>query len=279
MADVQTPGNEAAHDDTDTARVETRRVDVDAREQTDIPDRLVRGDAPDEFGRVRRNLVVREQSLLFGPVLRGRFGNCLLAKHDPPSISLVVPSERLLRVPAAFLRVEVVGPEVADFEHRHGPVGARDDHVAVVAAPFEHLLRGHGIAQLRELIVRVDDAPRLGDFLGEDEILTEDGAYEVVVRHLRREPVDAGHDVGLKLAATLEETLEAILVGIGLLEGAIARVLNEPVVLLLLIRRDRLDRHRRSSFCICQIRSSGCGLSLHETSFLVPKISLKKLVS
>lgn len=50
VVDVQTAGIEAADVDADTVRDETRGADVDVRERVDVPDRLVRGDAPDDFG-------------------------------------------------------------------------------------------------------------------------------------------------------------------------------------------------------------------------------------
>lgn len=123
-----------------TVRAEARRADIDTREQVNVPDRLVRGDAPGDFGDVRRHLGFGQESLLFDPVLRGRSGDRLLAKHDPPGVDLVDLRELPLRVPSAFLRVEVVALEVTDLEERHGAVGSGDEHVAVVATPLEHFL-------------------------------------------------------------------------------------------------------------------------------------------
>ncbi len=206
VADVQTPGIEAAHVDAVAARAETRRADVDAREQVGVANGLVGRHAPHHLGGVRGHLVVGQQSLLFVPVLRGRLRDRLLAKHDPASFGLVVLGERLLSIPAAFLRAEVVLLEDANLEEGHGAVGSGDQHVAVVAAPLEHLLRGHGVAELRELLVRVDDAlARLHDVLGGNEILAEDGADQVVIRCLRGEALDSGEQVGGEARMLVEE--------------------------------------------------------------------------
>ncbi len=233
--------------DAATARVQTRRADVDARQQIDVPDRLVRSETPGDLGDVGHHLLVGEKRPLFVPVLRGGLGDRLFAEHEPPGLDLVVLGECLLRVPAAVLRVEMVLLHGANVEKGHRTVGTGDEHVAVVAAPLQHFLRGHGVAELRELLVGVDDwLARLGDFLRRDEVLAEDGTGEAVVRRLRREPANAREHVRLELAAALQEPLETVLVGIDLLERLVGGVVHETLELLLLVRRDRTNRHRFS---------------------------------
>ncbi|MFM2340112.1 MAG: hypothetical protein RLZZ360_748 [Candidatus Parcubacteria bacterium] len=217
VADVKTLGNEVADEDTETVRVETRRANVDARQQIGVANGLEGRHAPRHFGNVRGHLVVGQKSLLLGPVLRGRLRDRLLAKHDPAGFGLVVLGERLLGIPAAFLRVEVVLLEAANLEEGHGAVGSSDQHVAVVAAPLEHFLRRNGVAELRELVVGIDDRfARLHDILGGDEILAEDGADQFVVRRFRREATDPREHVGGE-ARVLVESLRAIFIESGLI--------------------------------------------------------------
>ena len=63
----------------------------------------------------------------------------------------------LLRIPAVFLHEEEVPLEVTDPKERQGAIGTGDEHVPVFAASLQHLLRGHGVPKLRELVVCVDD--------------------------------------------------------------------------------------------------------------------------
>lgn len=183
-ADVQTQGIEEADVDTATVRVETRRPNVDARKQVGVPNGLVGRHAPYDFGDIGRHLRLGQQSLLLAPVLRGRSGNRFLAEHDPAGIDLVDLCERLLGIPATFLRVEVVALEATDLKERHGAAGSSDQHVAVVATPLEHPLRGHGVAELRELIVCIDNVlARLHDFLGGNEIPAEKVAGKFVINN------------------------------------------------------------------------------------------------
>ena len=137
--DAQTLGIKVADEDAATFRAETRRPNVDARKQVGVADGLVDRHAPRDFGDAGRHLIIRQQSLLFFPFLRGRPRNRLLAKHDPASFDLVDLCELLVGIPAAFLQVEVVLVEATNLEDRHGTVGSGDEHVAVVAAPLEHL--------------------------------------------------------------------------------------------------------------------------------------------
>ncbi len=281
VADAETPVVEAADVDAAADRVERRRTHVDVREQVNAPDGLVHSESPDDFGSVRHALELREKFLLFVPGLLGRVGDRLLAKHKPFRLDLVFPGKLLLVfcVPALALRVEVRGLESADLDKRHRFRGSCHEHVAVVATPLEHLLRRQSLAEFHELVFGVDDAlARLGDLLGRDEILAENRASELVIRHLRREATDAGHDAQLKVPALLEKPLQAILVGRNFLESAIARVLDETAELLFLVRRDPCG-HRRSPLS-CQIRSDCCDLSLTmRLAFYGQKFSYKKLVS
>jgi len=116
VADDQTLGTEDADVDTATARVETRRPNVNARKQVGVPDGLVGRHAPGDFSDVGRHLRLGQQGLLLVPVLRGRLRDRLLAKHDPAGFDLVDLCELLLGIPAAFLRVEVVLLEAANLE-------------------------------------------------------------------------------------------------------------------------------------------------------------------
>lgn len=211
-ADAQTTGIEVADKDAATVRAEARRPDVDTRKQVGIPDVLVGRHAPRDFGDVGRHLRLGQQSLLPVPVLRGRLRNRLLAKHDPAGFDLVVLGERLLGIRAVSLRIEAVALEAANLEERQGAVGSGDQHGAIVAATLEHLLRGHGVAELRELIIRIDDAlARLHDVLWGNEILAEDSADQFVVRRFRREALDAREQIGRE-ARMLVEDLCAVFV-------------------------------------------------------------------
>ena len=212
VVDDQTLGSEEAHENAEPDQAETRRANVDARQQIGVADGLVGRHTPHHLGGVRGHLIFGQQSLLLVPVLRGRLRGWLLAKHDPASLNLVDLRELLLGIPAAFLRVEVVRSEAANFEEGHGAVRSGDQHVAVVAAPLEHLFTRQRVAELRELLVHVDDALAvLLYFLGGNEILAEDGTDQVVIRCLCGEALDSGKQVGGE-ARMLVEDLRAVFV-------------------------------------------------------------------
>lgn len=146
--------------------------------------------------------------------------------------------------------------------HRRGRCG--DDGVTVVLAPLEHIFRRQTFGECRDLVVGVHDArTSLADFTGEDEVFVEDTAGKTVVGRLRGEPRDASDQIVLPLVPATEESLEAILVGIHHGERFARAILRESVVLLALIRGDRVHRHT-PWFC----PTLGERLSQNETSFL-----------
>ena len=139
VVDAETLAVEVADADTETNRDEARGADVRGAEEVDVPHRLVRRDTPHRLGRVRHQLETGEQGLLLLPVLAVGAGNRFLAERDPPHLGLVVANERLLllRVPAAGLRVEVGGVEVADVEERQRAVRTGQQDEVVVPQPLE----------------------------------------------------------------------------------------------------------------------------------------------
>ncbi len=116
------------------------------------------------------------------------------------------------------------------------------------------------------LLVGVHDArASRGYFLRRDEICAEDGLGETVVGRLRGEPRNASDQIVLPLVPATEESLETILVGTHDGERFASAILRESVVLLALIRGDRVHRH--TPMCCPTL---GERLSQNETSFLSP---------
>lgn len=218
-ADVETPGTEAADAHANAVRVETRRTNVDALEQTDTTGQEVGRDEPGHLGSVRHvGGSIGEQGHLFGPVLVQRTRDRVLADDQPPEGDLVVPAEHLLRlrVPAVLLRVEVVGLESTDVEQGQGRRGAGDHDVIIRLAPVQDLDRRNGFRQLLNVLVGVDDRRTHDhDLLGRDEVVAEDRPSGAVVRRLGREAGDAVHHIRDELSPTREQTRAAALVETG----------------------------------------------------------------
>ncbi|MEY3783684.1 MAG: hypothetical protein RLZZ230_6 [Candidatus Parcubacteria bacterium] len=180
--DVQTPGNEAADADTETARVETGRADVERFEQIDVADGLVGRQRPGCLGGVRDHHRLGDERLLIRPGLVERALDRLLAERDPcQRFDLVGAGELLVRfvVPSTVvllrpLRVEEVGMDGPDIEHSHRGRRTGHEYHAIVADGFEGRLIRELLPELDELVLGVSEAPGRGDLVGGDEIRAED---------------------------------------------------------------------------------------------------------
>lgn len=109
VADVETPGIEAADADAATVRVETGRPNVDAFEESDTTDLEIGRDEPTHLGGVRHLLERGQKLVLLVPVFAGRVRDWCLLDGEPSERRFVFASKLLVGIPPTRLRVEVGG--------------------------------------------------------------------------------------------------------------------------------------------------------------------------
>ena len=108
-ADIETPGIEAAENDTVAVRVDGGGANVGAFHESETTDLEVGRDEPAHFGGVRNLLECGEKLALLEPRLASRVRNRRLPDGEPSEGRLVLTSELLIRVPSTGLAVEVTG--------------------------------------------------------------------------------------------------------------------------------------------------------------------------
>ncbi|HAU66331.1 TPA: hypothetical protein DCW61_03225 [Candidatus Uhrbacteria bacterium] len=221
----------------DPVRIDARGAGVDAVEQVHTPDRLVCSHAPNQLDSSGHCLEVTEETLLFTPHLGPRVSYDALAEHVPAAGNLLGPGELLVfvGVPAAFLAVKVTRFEFTDVQERHLPRRARHEVVLVAAAqPLQYLLAGERTLEFGDLLGSVGQTASSGDLLGGDKVVAEDLSSKSEVGCLDRETVNECRQRILELPAMVGEALQAVLIGLGGIEG----VLHEAQDVLLLTGRD-----------------------------------------
>lgn len=243
-ADVQTLGIEAADADVVTARVETRRADVDVLEESDTTNLKIGRDKPAHLGGVRHLLERGQKLVLIVPVFAGRVRHGRLLDGEPSERRLVFVGELLVGIPPTRLRVEVGGLDLPNIERGHHRRRYGHDGVTVVLEPLEHIQGRQTFGKLVSLLVGVHDVrASLGDFFRCNEICAENGLCEIVIRRFCGETTNTSDQIVLPLVSATEESLKAVLVGIHGGERLARAILRESVVLLALIRGDRIHRH------------------------------------
>lgn len=173
--DVEPDGSEAADADTETARGETGCPNVNAFEESNTTNLEIGRDEPTHLGGVRHALDVGQKLVLLVPRLAGRVRNRRLLDQEPAEGRLVLADGLLIGIPPTRLRVEVGGLDIPNVERGHRCGRCRHNGVTVFLAPPENVLRRQTFGECRDLFAGVNDcSTNLADFLGRNEIRTED---------------------------------------------------------------------------------------------------------